>query len=78
MSDDLKKLDDLDKGINKPQPKKDIESFLGWHDLKREDLPYGGRLFPKNYIFQVQAASADSRGVIFAKWECWIWWLRMT
>ena len=56
MSDDLKKLDDLDKGINKPQPKKDIESFLGWHDLKREDLPYGGRLFPKNYIFQVQAA----------------------
>ena len=60
MSDDLKKLDDLDKGINKPQPKKDIESFLGWHDLKREDLPYGGRLFPKNYIFQVQAASAGT------------------
>lgn len=60
MSTELNHLDELDKGINKDFQDNANIDLLGWHDVKREDLPYEGILFPKSYQFQVKTANAET------------------
>ncbi|BBI90414.1 hypothetical protein HYO65_gp022 [Tenacibaculum phage PTm1] len=52
----LDTLAQRDAGINTNK----VDTFIGWHDVKREDLPYGGLFFPKSYNFQVQPANAET------------------
>lgn len=53
----LNTLDKLDENINKDRTVSDV---LGWHLVKREDLPFKGMFFPQSYVFKVKAASAGA------------------
>lgn len=61
--EETSKLDALDK-IEKTAPKSiyegiDLtkqENFLGWLDIDRSAISYGGRLYPKSWKFQVKPA----------------------
>lgn len=59
-NNELQQLDDKDTGVNKPSTVQLNESFLGWHEVERADLPYEGMLYPESYVFKVQAASAGT------------------
>lgn len=61
----LKALEEMDSNINSDekiqttQPKNENKvEYLGWIDIKREELPYKGVLYPEHIKFQVRPANA--------------------